>query len=430
MTFVLCLLYIAVIYVRPGEIIPGWIGFPFVEITGVAAVVSAVGSLIVAPNRFPKLPNDWCFFGFLGAAILSLPANGWLGGSYRAFVGLQPLAVFYLLIRVAVQTERQLRWLVAMFVVLTLFQATNGIVQYHTGVGLGNSTAIVVMESGPSGDGDRQETKRIRGTGIFGDPNDLAMSLVIIIPFLFTALLPGGSGFVRRFMAVAALVIVAYALFLTQSRGGFMGFAAACAAYAYRRFGRVPSVVIGVVMVGLLAVGSSRMRELNSSEDSAQGRIQAWSAGLGMLKSRPILGVGFRSFTDYHERVAHNSFVHSFAELGLVGGYFFVGLFYWFVICNERGRNVAGAAESSLARDILASGVGVAVCAFFLSRQYSPVLYVPLVLGAIRVSVTSGTSPQPPFQRTSDWLLMLVLSGGFLLATYVGILMLAIWSGS
>jgi len=32
MAYLACLVYIAVTYVRPGEIIPGWIGFPFLEI--------------------------------------------------------------------------------------------------------------------------------------------------------------------------------------------------------------------------------------------------------------------------------------------------------------------------------------------------------------------------------------------------------------
>ena len=35
-----------------------------------------------------------------------------------------------------------------------------------------------------------------------------------------------------------------------------------------------------------------------------------------MLKFSPLWGVGYGSFADVHELVAHNSFVHCFAELG------------------------------------------------------------------------------------------------------------------
>jgi O-antigen ligase len=179
----------------------------------------------------------------------------------------------------------------------------------------------------------------------------------------------------------------------------------------------------------LLAVGSSRMQELSSSEDSAQGRIQAWSAGLGMLRSSPVLGVGFGSFTEYHELVAHNSFVHSLAELGLVGGYFFVGMFYWHFVCTSARRNVAGSRDSVLALDLWASGAGVLVCALFLSRQYSPVLYVPLALGAARVATTPWDPPDTPFQRGSDWLYVALLSGGVVVGSYLVVTFLARWSG-
>ena len=49
-----------------------------------------------------------------------------------------------------------------------------------------------------------------------------------------------------------------------------------------------------------------------------------------MLKSHPLTGVGYDQYTEYHYAVAHNSFVHTFAELGLIGAYIFVGMFYWY----------------------------------------------------------------------------------------------------
>ena len=40
-----------------------------------------------------------------------------------------------------------------------------------------------------------------------------------------------------------------------------------------------------------------------------------------MLKSHPLTGVGFDQYLEYHTRVAHNSFVETFAELGLIGAF-------------------------------------------------------------------------------------------------------------
>jgi len=90
MAYLACLIYIAITYIRPGEIIPGWIGFPFLEIAaGIAAFAGAV-SLVFNPRAVGNLPNDWCFLGYGIAVVLSLPANGWLGGGYLALLSILP----------------------------------------------------------------------------------------------------------------------------------------------------------------------------------------------------------------------------------------------------------------------------------------------------------------------------------------------------
>src|SRR5207249_9020486 len=105
----------------------------------------------------------------------------------------------------------------------------------------------------------------------------------------------------------------------------------------------------------------------------------------------------------------HSSFVHVFAELGFTGGFCFVGLFYWYFLCLKRRMpplrpdalsqlSVSEPAEESprtsrtsvspewftrtLVPDVVVSGIGVSVCAFFLSRQYNIVLGVLLAIGA------------------------------------------------
>ena len=54
-------------------------------------------------------------------------------------------------------------------------------------------------------------------------------------------------------------------------------------------------------------------------DESNAGRLDAWSAGLGMFRQQPFFGVGYNMFTDHNEITAHNSFVLCFAELGLFG---------------------------------------------------------------------------------------------------------------
>src|SRR6185369_8878214 len=54
-----------------------------------------------------------------------------------------------------------------------------------------------------------------------------------------------------------------------------------------------------------------------------------WSDGLEMFKASPIFGVGVEEFAKNAGQVAHNAYMHSFAEIGLFGGMFFVGACYF-----------------------------------------------------------------------------------------------------
>ena len=42
-----------------------------------------------------------------------------------------------------------------------------------------------------------------------------------------------------------------------------------------------------------------------------------------------MFGIGYGNYGDYAGLVAHNSFVHSFVELGFFGGTFFFGMFFF-----------------------------------------------------------------------------------------------------
>ncbi len=68
-------------------------------------------------------------------------------------------------------------------------------------------------------------------------------------------------------------------------------------------------------------------------DESASERLVAWTEGLEMLKAQPILGVGYGQFLDHHTLTAHNSLVLCFAETGLLGCFFWVGLFV--VTCSS-----------------------------------------------------------------------------------------------
>ena len=440
MPFTFCVvLYIATIYLRPGELIPALNGIPILDTLAALALLLGLGSLVVRPRKFWNQPHDLYFLGFYAILVLSNPLNGYFAGFVLALLYFAPVAFCYFLLRLGLTTVRQVRVMMHVLVVLTLFLAVNGLLQIYTGVGLGGVTAV-----------ETRAGARIQGTGIFSDANDLGMVLVMVVPFTLSVIL-GRASFFAKVFNVGALAILLLACYHTNSRGTILGLGVVFSIFAFRRFGLFTAATLSAVgLAGILYFGPSRTSQMSSDEDSAQGRIQAWSAALTMFRGSPFWGVGFGAFDEHHERAAHNSFMHALGELGIIGAVMQVGMFYWYfrglrpaltgADNADKGRappprlqngvasaRPAGRAEPSTgtspplqvesapsrapwrllhamremtasdrelarttARDISDCGIGVLTCVMFLSRQYTVTLFIPLALSACLASATSG----------------------------------------
>lgn len=416
----LCLIaYVVAIYVRPSEVVPSLAAFPLVELLAAVTMVVAGFSYLARPRKFWDLPHDKFVLGIWLAIILSNLSWGWFGGALLGFSDFLKVAFYYFLMRFAIRDARQFQGFVTTVIVSTVFIATTGVIQHHIGVGLGGVQPL------PDG--------RIRGTGIFNDPNDLAMALVMVVPFLLDDATDRAQRFMRRFMAAALLLPVVTALFYTNSRGGMVGLAAVLVAQAFRRFGRITgAAAAALLLAAVIALGPSRLSMLSTSEESAQERIVAWAAALQMFKSDPLFGVGYNRFTEFHERVAHNSFVHTFAELGIVGAFFFVGLCYWLLkgILSPSPTNAPIELER-WRKSVLASSVGVLTSACFLSQQYGLVLYTLVGMGACHTALARAYGAHTDLKISVPAIRnILFLTAGGIVVTYLSVRLFARWSGA
>ena len=197
-----------------------------------------------------------------------------------------------------------------------------GVLQYHgydlTGAGMGWAAEKGVWQ--------------IKGIGNFDNPNDLAYSVVLVVPFSL-GLLVQIKGFFGRIAALIPLSISIYCIYLTRSRGGQIAFGACLMTWVYfwttsRKWRRR---ILTLAAIGLFVIFAART--VGYREDaSAMGRIEAWSEGWSLLKNHPIIGVGKDQFREYHKRDTHSSYVRAGAELGLIGLYAFVGILYYSVL--------------------------------------------------------------------------------------------------
>ncbi|MEZ5461190.1 O-antigen ligase family protein [Dokdonella sp.] len=376
--FFFILLYLILVLVRPQD-------YPALADSGIPMlpIVLLIAVLFWLPSRDKNLsPPHYVLLGlFLVVLMLSHIVNGWFGGALVQLESFGPTVLaFTVLAHAAVDLER-VRKTLFVFVLSGVILALHGIDQIEHGIGW-------------TGVGLSQET-RIQYLGIFNDPNDLGLLFIITLPMALFLASRGGLLGLRRLFWWAMAGVLVYAIYLTASRGALVAIVAIAAVWFWQRRGLVMAGMLGAGMLGVLLMLPSRMADIDASESSAAGRIDAWYAGLEMFLANPLFGVGPGLFADNNANLtAHNSFVLVLAETGIIGFTIWLAfVIYGFrmmmaVIRYQPELDDAAAradwkAERSLATTLLLSQVGFYSAAFFLSRSYVILLYLlaALVLG-------------------------------------------------
>src|SRR5262249_42812371 len=186
--------------------------------------------------------------------------------------------------------------------------------------------AINDFVSGNFATKNRQIGIRIAGIvgGVFGNPNDLATSLDLLIP-ISVALALTRKGAARVFYFICAGVL-SIGVISTFSRGGFLGLVVIGGVLLWklgrRRRGLAVGIFTGLLLLFLLARSySGRMFTIVDTDSdttgSAQARIDLLERAASLAVMHPLLGIGIGNFHIYsiHEQRAHNSYLEISAEL-------------------------------------------------------------------------------------------------------------------
>lgn len=380
MTFIATCVFIILFFIRPFEIISSLRGLPILFVVGVIAGLFLIFDVIAGKVKLFKNGTDQMMLGFYLAIGLSHLSHMYFGGAVQSMQDFYPVFIGYFLIAHSINSEKKLKIFLALLTACVAFIAIEGILEAINGASYFGVQALE-QGAGYNDEGARITIRRIKWVGPFSDPNDLAMVFVFVVPILLDYLL-------KRIVIIplTLLGLILYGLYLTNSRGGFLSLLASIFAYIVLRYKSVKGLVIGLCLGGLLvSFGPSRMGNLSASEESAYGRLEAWNSGYQMFKSAPFFGVGKGMFTDSNPLTAHNSFVLTFAELGLLGVIVFVGIFY-FPIRN--GYKTIFKAKSdntdkeslNLHNALLSSLIGLLTSMFFLSRSYVLLPYMTVAL--------------------------------------------------
>jgi len=204
------------------------------------------------------------------------------------------------------------------------------------------------------------------------------INLAIVCAYFLYQMRPGAG---ERVGLLIALPILFLSLALTFSRGGYITFVVALLLVSYRvvksRGYLVLAGSLGMIVLISTTLPDSFYKRVGSivpsiehQEDTFGVRVLLWKAGLRMVASHPVVGVGPGNFMQAvprythgniyrrHLLVSHNIFVGIAAEMGVVG----LAIFLLMIIAafREAGRPSRGRPEE--VNDLALAGMGVEAC--------------------------------------------------------------------
>jgi hypothetical protein len=326
------------LFIRPEEIVPQFGYFPTYEAVIILCMGFSMPALYeqVRPSMLCERPITLLAVMMVFAVMFSHLFCPWnflfIWGARMSAYKFLKILVYYLLLVGLLNTPAQLRrflfWLGTIILVLTMVT----LLQWYEVINLPNiDVKLIQWEETDPNTGERiGEVQRLQSTGVYNDPNDFCLILVVGIAISLYGLREPRMQLLRP-MWLAAIVVFGHAIFLTKSRGGFLALVAAVLVLFQARFGWWKTLLISaVVLPGLFLLYGGRATEISPESTTAKTRLQLWSEGLEFFKSAPVFGIGEGMYAEVSEDhlVAHNSFVQNFAELGFFGGSIFIGAFY------------------------------------------------------------------------------------------------------
>jgi hypothetical protein len=433
MAYPLFILVNAVLFIRPAEIFPGVEGAPIYQASILACLAVAFPRVAsqLSFGALSRRPVTFCILGIWATAILShlvrlnLREVAWVGSEFGKVV------LYYLLLVGLVDSPRRLRnllfWLAGLITVSTAL----AVLHFHDQIDLPGLRIHRQKPLDPQ-PGEVELISRLCGPGIFSDPNDFSMALTLCALISLYALMSLRRA--GRWLWTGPLLLCGYALLLTKSRGGLLGFLVGLFVLSGVRYGWRKVLLVALIGASSLLFVEGRQADFDMSnpQDTFQGRIQLWALGLKLQIQSPLFGIGPGMYAKEVGLVAHNSFIHAFTELGFFGGSFFLGAFGYAVNTLRRlARARQTKAPSELKRlcpYLFAAVAGTIAALLSLSRVYTYQAYVVLGIVAVYFRLVTPFAPSLVLGVSSRLVSRFLLLGMiFLPAAHLFVMLFVRW---
>jgi O-antigen ligase len=366
-------LFTVVLYARPAEFYPSKLTASIALIVALTTMaffiptqLSLEGTLTARPAEV-NLVLLFCLTGLLSIPFAINPPIAWqeLSGAF-----IRCIVIFIVIVNV-VRTKARLKGLLFLALASSVWLSLEAINDYHQGL-------MTIEGYRASG----------RGSGIFGNTNDMALHLVTVLPIAI-ALLFGSNGPVRKLLYGACAALMLAGIVLSYSRGAFISLIVIVVFLAMKigprhRLGIVLAVVSlgGVVLLMAPEKYGGRLLSIfipsldpGGSSDARRGELLR---SLYLAIRHPLLGIGMGNYQpemSYRGLVTHNSYTQVAAEMGIAA----LACYTMFIVAPLRklgqiARETFEVRSNStyyyLAVGLQASLLGYLVSSFFLSVAY------------------------------------------------------------
>ncbi len=367
-------LFTLILYARPAEFYPSALTASIALIVGIATLGFFVPSQLSLEGTLTARPREVnLVLLFCLTALLSVPfainrEEAWLEFS-STFI--RCIVIFVVIVNV-VRTEARLKGLIFLAIAAGLWLSFEAVNDYRLGL-------LTVEGYRAAG----------RGTGIFGNTNDMALHLVTILP-ISVALMIGSKGAIRKLVYGACAMVMIAAIVLSYSRGAFIGMLIVFLFIAWR-LGSQRRLEIIIAVLGfagvlvLLAPDKYGSRLLSifipslDTEGSADARRGELFRSIYVALRHPLLGIGMGNYQpemSYHGLVTHNSYTQVGAELGMTA----LACYLLFIITPLRKLGQIARETFATRRDsrfyYLALGLQASLIAYLISSFFLSVAYV------------------------------------------------------
>lgn len=300
---------------------------PGVSVLKLLSVMVFAGAAIhfLVFRRRESLVNaaqNWLILLFILAIVLSFFVAVDPARTLSRTIKLLRVLTLYLVVINLVQTEKELRYLIWVFLISGFVSALWGLLD------------------------PAQANQRIYGT--MGQPNLFALTMVPRLP-LALALLQVERGALKRTTLLIILGVIAYGVVLSGSRGGLLGAILALVLFVFTQKNKIFwfGLVLFITLLGLLVMPLEIKQRVglaatpsgedigNSTDRRETYQIYGWQ----IWQEHPVLGVGLDGFAEAYahseyrflqknrvERIAHNSYLEIAVGTGLVGFIPFIAL--------------------------------------------------------------------------------------------------------